>query len=289
MQSFMQVMTAQKNQIEQILISDLHLPIYKPVSKHLEQVFLAQAFLDFLDKCLTLPKLQKLYVLGDWFEVWLGDDIADTPAVKIWLTPMLQKLDQLTQNKVAILVMTGNRDFLLGQKFCDSFGGKLIQQPYYFHLSHKTIRLEHGDALCTADKKYQYFRKVIQHPLTKKLLLVQSLKKREQIANNLRAKSQQNNGKKSMQIMDVNPQAVATALKDCDILIHGHTHRPHFFVLADNKYRAVLGDWRIMPNKKIAQVEAVIGIIGLRSNKEDEKLDLPIELVKFSYMEDSHS
>lgn len=266
MQNFSDLVATQPELIQQIFISDLHLAI-EPASNALEQAFLA-----LLDICITLPNLQNLYILGDWFEAWLGDDIADLPAMQKWFAPMLGKLRTLTQNQVKICVMVGNRDFLLGQQFCGSFGGELIKEPYYIDLAEKKIRLEHGDALCTDDKKYQYFRKVIQHPFTKKLLLAQSLSRRQQIAHNLRTKSKQDNAQKSMQIMDVNKKAVENALQQCASLVHGHTHRPQFFPLENNKSRVVLGDWRV--NGK--QVEAVIGVVTQQTYK-----DVPIELVKF--------
>lgn len=264
-------------QIEQILISDLHLP-FEPVSNPLEQAFLARAFLNLLDICISLPNLQTLYILGDWFEAWLGDDIANMAEMQAWLAPMRQKLQTLTQNNVAILVMTGNRDFLLGQAFCDSFGGQYIAEPYYFNYHDKKIRLEHGDRLCTDDKKYQYFRKVIQHPITKKLLLLQNPKKRQQIANNLRDTSKQANREKTMHIMDVNAEAVKNVLKSCNVLVHGHTHRPQIEALAYDKTRVVLGDWRVLDS----EVEAVIGVIGLEKDSQIKQSD-PITLVKFIY------
>lgn len=254
--NFSDLITYHPETIEQILISDLHLPLIKPVANDLGQAFLAHAFLKLLDSCLTLPNFQKLVILGDWFEAWLGDDVAKMPDIQASLSPMLKKLRQLSQNNCEILVMVGNRDFLLGQEFCDSFGGKLIQEPFYFNLKNLTIRLEHGDALCTDDKKYQRFRNVIQHPLTKKLLLTLPIKKREQIAHNLRQKSKTNNAKKSLQIMDVNTFAVERALQNCDILLHGHTHRPAVHAIND-KQRIVLGDWRIKDNQVVAEIGVV--------------------------------
>ena len=151
--------------------------------------------------------------------------------------------------------MHGNRDFLLGQQFCDKFGGQLIFEPFYLTLNGKEVRLEHGDALCTDDKGYQRFRKIIQHPITKKILLALPIKKRQQIAQDLRQKSKTDNAKKSLQIMDVNEQAVKQALQKADILIHGHTHRPAAHQIGDKK-RLVLGDWRLNDDS----VNAVIGV-----------------------------
>ena len=120
-------------------------------------------------------------------------------------------------------------------------------------LNGKKVRLEHGDALCSDDKGYQRFRKIIQHPISKKILLALPIKKRQQIAQDLRQKSKTDNAKKSLQIMDVNEQAVRQALQKADILIHGHTHRPAVHQIGDKK-RLVLGDWRIRDNQVLAEI-----------------------------------
>lgn len=252
MDDFANLVANHSDKVTAVLISDLHLSPFEPAPN-----LLVQAFLQLLNKLIALPNLQQLFILGDWFEVWLGDDVSDTPFFHAWLEPIIDKLNQLNQNGCQIYVMHGNRDFLIGQKFCDKFGGKLIQEPFYLTQNGLNIRLEHGDALCTDDKAYQRFRKVIQHLLTKKLLLALPMKKREQIADNLREKSQSDNAKKSMQIMDVNEQAVSKALENADVLIHGHTHRPAEHRLMNGKKRMVLGDWQIKDN----ETSAVIGII----------------------------
>lgn len=250
MQVFDEFIAYQAESVDTVLISDLHLNPCEPAQ-------LEQAFLVFLDKLLRLPNLKTLFILGDWFEVWLGDDVAKVQALNPYFAQMITKLQDLTNNGCQINIMHGNRDFLIGQKFCDSFGGKLVKEPFYLTLNGKKIRLEHGDALCTDDKKYQRFRKVIQNPVIKTLLLALPLQKREQIAHNLRQKSQTDNAKKSMQIMDVNEQAVLKALNNADILIHGHTHRPAVHQM-DDKQRVVLGDWRVHDKN----ANAVIGIVS---------------------------
>lgn len=246
-----------KQKITTVLISDLHINPFEPAPNRLEQAFLA-----FLDSLIKLPNLRQFFILGDWFEAWLGDDVAKTDLMKDWLAPLIKKLQTLSKNGCQIYVMHGNRDFLMGQQFCDIVGAKLIFEPFYIEQHGKKIRLEHGDALCTDDKKYQRFRKVIQNPLTKKLLLALPMSKREQIAQNLREKSKNDNAKKSLQIMDVNKAAVAKALKNADILAHGHTHRPSEQPVGDKK-RMVLGDWRANTN----QVEAVVAVVVQGSMK----------------------
>lgn len=248
MQIFDDIIAYQPNDIKNILISDLHLSQNEPA--------LTQAFLAFLDKIATLPQLSSLFILGDWFDAWLGDDIADTPDFSDWLQPILDNLYKIQQNGCEIFVMHGNRDFLLGQEFCDKFGGKLLKQPFLLEFNQQKIRLEHGDKLCTDDKKYQRFRRVIQNPLTKQFLTALPIKKREQIAQNLRQKSKADNQTKSLAIMDINALAVKNALNGCDVLIHGHTHRPASHVV-DDKKRLVLGDWRVNQHNQVVGEIAV--------------------------------
>lgn len=245
MKDLVTVIANEDKAIRQVFISDLHLSPNEPA--------LTQAFLALLDDLSKLPNLQQFFILGDWFEAWLGDDVADTDALQEWLAPIIEKLKMLSDRHCQILIMHGNRDFLIGQKFCDKFGGKLIDEPYYLTIGNQKIRLAHGDALCTDDKKYQKFRKIIQHPIIKKILLTLPIKKRQQIAQDLRQKSKADNAKKSMQIMDVNESAVKAALEHADVLIHGHTHRPAEHQVGDKK-RLVLGDWRVTNEKSINAV-----------------------------------
>lgn len=277
MQDFDHLITTRPHDIRQVLISDLHLSIDEPA--------LVQAFLMLIDDCIALPALERLFILGDWFEVWLGDDaylsLNDTEKQAHWLTPMIEKLSALKQNGCDILVMHGNRDFLLGQNFCDSFGGKLIFEPFQIAINSQTFILEHGDALCTDDKKYQWFRNIIRNPLTKWYLLKKPLKKRLVIADNLRQKSQQDNAVKAKYIMDVNSDAVAKSLQNAKALIHGHTHRPEQHQINANQSRFVLGDWRVIDGKsRKPKVSAVIGVIVTESNIEPNSTE-DFRLVEF--------
>lgn len=276
MQSFNHLITTRPHQVRQVLISDLHLSPQEPA--------LVQAFLALLDDCLALPALKHLFILGDWFEVWLGDDTylsllkekrSEDEQITHWLTPLIAKLKQLRINGCEILVMHGNRDFLLGQPFCNLFGGELINEPYTLPIGQQNYRLEHGDALCTDDKKYQFFRKIMRNRLTQWYLLNKSLEKRLAIADNMRRKSQQNNANKAAHIMDVNDKAVRQAIATSDALLHGHTHRPDIHQATDDKKRYVLGDWRLIDtDTRQPKVSAVIGAViddehsndGLNSN-----------------------
>nr|MEC7120477.1 UDP-2,3-diacylglucosamine diphosphatase [Pseudomonadota bacterium] len=216
--------------MQQLFISDLHLSPEHPR--------LVRGFLALVDS-LSPTQTNALYILGDWFEAWVGDDDDSD-----WLGPIVDALNVYTQAGGQVYVLHGNRDFLLGQGFLDRFAGKLL--PEVSQLTHPTgqIRLEHGDLLCTDDVKYQQFRQMSRDPAWQAGMLAQPLEQRRQIAQMMRMQSQLNNANTPMNIMDVNAEAVATALQEADILLHGHTHRPETHLLAQGKQRVVLGDWR---------------------------------------------
>lgn len=277
MQSFNHLITTRPHDVRQVLISDLHLSPEEPA--------LVQAFLALLDDCLALPALKRLFILGDWFEVWLGDDfylsLSNEERQNHWLTPLIVKLKKLRVAGCEILLMHGNRDFLLGQPFCSLFGGELIYEPYTLSVEKQNYRLEHGDALCIDDKKYQFFRKIMRNRLTKWYLLNKSLEKRLAIADKLRKKSQQNNANKAAYIMDVNENAVLQAVADSDALLHGHTHRPDIHKTIHGKIRYVLGDWRLLDGDKRQQkVSAVIGAVIADENSDDNNAEFG--LVEFN-------
>ncbi|WP_440464984.1 UDP-2,3-diacylglucosamine diphosphatase [Psychrobacter sp. ASPA161_6] len=279
MQSFNHLITTRPHEVRQVLISDLHLSPEEPA--------LVQAFLALLDDCLALPALKRLFILGDWFEVWLGDDVylslSEEERQSHWLTPLITKLKKLRVAGCEILVMHGNRDFLLGQPFCNLFGGELIFEPYALKVGQQDYRLEHGDALCTDDKKYQFFRKVMRNPMTQWYLLNKPLKKRLAIADNMRKKSQKNNANKAAHIMDVNDKAVAVAVNNNDALLHGHTHRPAIHQRDNDKIRYVLGDWRLLDEeKRQSKVVAVIGAVISEEHLEHNNAEF--SLVEFSYL-----
>ena len=277
MQTFNHLITTRPHEVRQVFISDLHLSPEEPA--------LVQAFLALLDDCLALPVLKRLFILGDWFEVWIGDDayltLSDAARQTHWLTPLIAKLKQLRIKGCEILVMHGNRDFLLGQPFCNLFGGELIDEPYSLAVGQQHYRLEHGDALCTDDKKYQFFRKIMRNRLTQWYLLNKSLEKRLAIAEKMRQKSQQNNANKAAHIMDVNDEAVIQAVANSDALLHGHTHRPDIHQATTDKKRYVLGDWRLL-NKDTRKptVSAVIGVMITNAHSDSNKANF--ELVEFS-------
>ena len=216
--------------MKQLFIADLHLSPNHPR--------LVRGFLDLLQN--YQGQVDQLYILGDWFEAWIGDDDHST-----WLDTIVAALQRFVAQGSQVFFMHGNRDFALGQRFMQRFGGQLLTQES-LSIKHSSIKIivEHGDALCTDDKDYQRFRKIIRNQLLLSTLLKLPLKFRRTIANFARQKSQQSHQQKESYIMDVNELAVQHKLKGHDILLHGHTHRPALHEYPNGKKRYVLGDWR---------------------------------------------
>ncbi|EFF82925.1 UDP-2,3-diacylglucosamine hydrolase [Acinetobacter haemolyticus ATCC 19194] len=210
-----------------LFISDLHLSPDHPR--------LVRGFLALLKEYQT--KNTQLYILGDWFNAWIGDDYTAP-----WLDEIINALQKFSSAGNQVFFQVGNRDFALGQKFLDQFDGILLPDVYNLEINHMKIRLEHGDALCTDDVAYQRFRKVIRNPVLLGLIKRTPLSFRQKLANGFRKKSSETKQLKSYDIMDVNAQAVQSAIEQVDYLIHGHTHRPEIHQI-QNKQRIVLGDW----------------------------------------------
>lgn len=211
-----------------LFIADLHL---SPDHPRLVRGFL-DLLLDYQDKH------TQLYILGDWFNAWIGDDYTAP-----WLDEIITALKAFTQTNNSVYFQVGNRDFALGQDFLNRFDGILLPDTFELNLNNQRIRLEHGDALCTDDLSYQRFRKIIRNPWVLGFLKRTPLSFRQKLANGFRKKSRDSNQFKSYQIMDVNQKAVELALTDSDLLIHGHTHQPKIHDVS-GKSRIVLGDWR---------------------------------------------
>lgn len=216
--------------MQQLFIADLHLSPDHPR--------LVRGFLDLLVH--YEGRIDQLYIVGDWFEAWLGDD--DHSA---WLDSIVKALQQFVAHGTQVFFMHGNRDFALGQQFMQRFDGQLIRtERLTIKNTGLTVMLEHGDALCTDDIAYQRFKKIIRHPLVMTTLLHLPLSLRRKVAQQARQKSKTSHQLKSADIMDVNEQAVATVLNQHDVLLHGHTHRPAIHAYSNGKKRVVLGDWR---------------------------------------------
>lgn len=220
--------------MHRLFIADLHLSPEHPC--------LTEGFLRLVNA--HQSQINQLYILGDWFESWVGDD--DDAE---WLNPLCAALRDFTQHGGEVLVMHGNRDFLLGQQFLDRFGGQLLPEHLLLDTGSQTIRLEHGDALCVDDLKYQQFRQTSRSEAWKSGILSLPIAQRRGIAQFLRMQSQANYANTASNIMDVNDFAVEHAIGRADVLLHGHTHRPQVHALKNRptpkaQQRMVLGDWR---------------------------------------------
>ena len=210
-------------------ISDLHLEQNKP--------HLTKAFENFIDSKVNLH--DELFILGDFFEQWIGDDNEDD-----FIKSVKNILKDKTAKGLKIYFMHGNRDFLIGDKFCKEVGAILLDDPYIINLEEKKIMLMHGDSLCTDDEDYQNFRNLVRSKEWQEDFLSKDLIERKEVAKNLREISSLENQTKDENIMDVNQSEVIKIIENhsVDVLIHGHTHRP--FVHDENGVpRMVLGDW----------------------------------------------
>ena len=214
-------------------ISDLHLDENNPQTMMLFMHFVQQ----------TGMHCDAVYILGDLFEQWIGDD-----AASLFQQGVIKAIRQLTDNHVAVYVMRGNRDFLLGKRFAQQTGCQLLPDVVTLDLYGTKTVLCHGDTLCTDDIAYLRMRKIIQHPLLIRLFLASPLFLRNAIAKKLRQQSQKTQKTQNPIRMDANRNAIKQCLQEtkADLLIHGHTHHPnlHCFTV-ENQYkrRIVLSDW----------------------------------------------
>lgn len=216
-----------------LFISDLHLDPARPD--------VAQAFLHFMEN--EAPQAKALYILGDFFEAWIGDDI-QLPFVD----SIKQSLRTLTDTGIPVYLMHGNRDFLIGEQFCTETGCQLLEDPTLIELYGRKVLLMHGDTLCTRDVDYLAFRQMVRNPDWQIDFLSKSLPERLAIAENARAVSKEKTSELQYEIMDVTPAEVEKVMSEQNVqlLIHGHTHRPAVHQLEINSKsaeRVVLGDW----------------------------------------------
>lgn len=217
-----------------LFISDLHLQPERP------------GITDILLRFLTSPRAREseaLYVLGDLFEYWIGDDVslADNPEV-------VAAFATLSEHGVPLYFMHGNRDFLVGPEFAAATGARLLEDPTVVDLYGERTLLMHGDTLCTDDTAYQAFRAQVRDSENQRGFLALPPEQRRQIASGLRDTSRSAQAGKAMEIMDVNELAVDEAMRNnaVRLLIHGHTHRPatHKWQLDGKRARRiVLADW----------------------------------------------
>lgn len=184
-----------------------------------------------------------LYVLGDLFEAYLGDD--ERPA---WRQPVVDAFRDLAAQGTAVHFLHGNRDFLIGAGFAALAGGTLLPDPLELQLHGTRVLVTHGDALCVDDTPYQTLRGVVRDERWQRAALALPLATRQAVAAAARAGSREHTAQQGQMLMDVNPAAVERVLRDsgCEVLLHGHTHRPGIHALTiDGRAcrRIVLGDW----------------------------------------------
>lgn len=216
-----------------LLISDLHLNPERPD--------ITEAFLSFLQN--QTGDCETLYILGDFFHIWVGDD-----AMGDFEKNIAHALKKRADQGIKIYLMHGNRDFTIGKTFCHLAGCQLLKDPTVTQFYNTPVLLTHGDILCTNDIEYQKKRRFYRNPFILFLLRLLPLKKRLKLAAKLRNESKLKKGQKPVEIMDVTPEAVTALLNKYQIqtLIHGHTHRPAVHTLTTNgkpAKRIVLGDW----------------------------------------------
>ena len=195
------------------------------------------------------PQTEALYILGDLFEYWAGDDDLDDPFHRT-ITGTLRKL---SEQGIQIYLMHGNRDFLMEGKLAQACNATLLNDPTMLDLYGTPTLISHGDALCTDDEAYQAFRRQVRSTSWQQQFLAQPLSQRKVQIEQMRQQSEHEKSHKPMSIMDVNTDTVSTLLREHDYprLIHGHTHRParHLHHLdGHNCERWVLGDWDTKAN-----------------------------------------
>ena len=210
-------------------ISDIHLSENNP---HLTNAF--KVFLNESKEACT-----HLFILGDLFEIWIGDDDDNS-----FIQDIKKTLIDFTLDGPETFLMHGNRDFLIGEAFADEVGISILPDPYTLDINGMKAILSHGDFLCTDDSDYIEFRNKVRSEAWQKDFLSKSIDERNEIANSLRSDSKDATSEKSLEITDANLETVNKFIKEHspDIFIHGHTHRPKIHQ-HDSTQRIVLGDW----------------------------------------------
>lgn len=215
-------------------ISDLHLTPERPIPNRLFEEYMAK----------TGRLLERLYILGDLFDYWIGDDAAG----ELGQVGVERAIRAVTDQGAKVYFLPGNRDFLVGEAFAERTGCRLLPDPHLIDLDGEQVLLCHGDMLCTDDVEHQKARAVLLDPDWQREFLDRSIRERMEMAQDLRYRSELGKQEKTMTIMDVNQGAVDAMLRAYGVktLVHGHTHRPdaHFFNLDGEQVRRyVLGDW----------------------------------------------
>lgn len=217
-----------------LFISDLHL-----TGKRQQVIDL---FLDFLRR--DAVEADALYILGDFFEYWIGDEAIHRPDHE----PVIEGLRELRATGTPVYVMRGNRDFLMDNDFENASGCDLVADPMVIDLYGQKALITHGDYLCTDDVVYQEFREMVRQRKWQKEFLNKSVEERDAIAQKYRTISKEISQTKEPEIMDINQHTLVDEMKKygVDLVIHGHTHRPavhEFRIDGTDAKRIVLGDW----------------------------------------------
>jgi UDP-2,3-diacylglucosamine hydrolase len=220
--------------VPSLFISDLHLTEERPEAN--------ERFIELLEG--KGRAADALYILGDFFEYWIGDDDLEAPFNAV----IASVLGELARRGVAVYLMHGNRDFLLGERFCAATGARLLADPSVHEIQGVRTLLMHGDTLCTDDLDYQNWRRTARSEAWQREFLAKSLDERRSAIVWMREKAKEAVQAKPAEIMDVNDAAVAQAMRDHGVtrLVHGHTHRPGRHALTIEGHAAqrwVLPDW----------------------------------------------
>lgn len=219
--------------MSRLFVSDLHLSEDRPK--------VTRGFFRFLKE--RACEAEALYILGDFFDAWIGDD-DDSRLVR----DVAAHLAAVSAGGTRVYLMHGNRDFLMGRDYARACGAELLPDPSVINLYGHPTLLMHGDSLCTQDAEYMAFRRQVRTPEWQAEVLALPLDKRRELAASLRRQSTSMNSNKASDIMDVTPEEVTRAMRkaEASLLIHGHTHRPARHPVAldqANGERIVLGDW----------------------------------------------
>jgi len=233
--------------MQQLFLADLHLGENTPE--------IVRYFQQFIAYCRdNIDEIETIYILGDFFEVWIGDDYVDHSQSEA-VTFIFSQLRWLSSQSIKTYFMHGNRDFLIGKQFEEATGFQLIPDPHLIQLDNQNILLSHGDIFCTDDKQYQQVRTMFRDPSWQQNFLSKNIPERYKMALEARQQSQANHQERvesqsnvGEYIEDVNQQAIEKAMleHEANTLIHGHTHRPdtHLFMLGDEQaQRIVLAAW----------------------------------------------
>jgi len=242
--------------MQTLFISDIHL------SEKSSEI--TACFLSFLREVMADHQTQALYILGDLFEVWAGDDDCSP-----WLEEICSELKKLSEKNIKLYFMHGNRDFLLGKQWAEKCCAILLPDPVLIDLYHRPMLLTHGDLLCTGDRNYQRWRKFSRLRFMQKIFLKLPLKWRQRIARGLRKESRKYTQHLASEKMDVNLSSIETWLKQysAKYIIHGHTHRPAIHQTSTYT-RYVLPDWHPQGGMLVVKPDKIPELM-IKSNPQE--------------------